>query len=753
MRVQPLRPLRQVSVAKRPLSLAKSLFLIVVLVFSFLLAFPSALVGLLLWFRALTLHDAREWTRGTAAAAIFGLLAYGGWIWLADPLPWLWSVLIFDLVHRLWTPFQHTGLLLWAFNLWLAPTCGVLYTALTPRYRQASRDASGRPKDVHVEDEGREQRQVTQNLVQFGLMLAGQPRVASFEDLPGSVAAHSPALSSLVVPQVQPHYEILGSYIQGELDSWVFGGELCVPPEWLELHGVLVGEPKYGKTWTLLRLAVIARLYGRRVIYLDMKGSRKTAALFLAAMSMLNVQRMKIFPLEAYDGWRGTPKALFNRLMEQVDPRTHPFYRSGVGSSLLSLAVNAPVGMPKNSYELLERLSSDWLSAAYSTDVQAMREISALVPHIDGFQLVMAGFFRGIAGGLDGQWAYDDVDACYIGVDSVTHKEEAALMGRYLLDDAADFATARKPEDDQVLFIIDEFGGLRSTNATGLYEKIREAGMSVYASSQSYQSLGVERDSLLAASSIKILHRTGSPKPILDYAGERERVTYMRMMGSAENDEELFHPLANRAQDPEATNRTMMRSQKELAVPVEDVQQLKLGQIAVISGGKGGFAQVYPLALPQQRIEAAARFIANTSQFKPLPSPTLPPPAPKPLKKKIAAISNAPMQGGASAPNKAAPTTNRKPAPVPATTQAVQPISPRKQPFPQNGGGQGLQQSQGPTPPLVWRPTLPPIPIKAQLAPQQSTPSVSPTVPANTAGQGGQKKSGDDDDDVIDFFN
>src|SRR2546430_12257994 len=37
----------------------------------------------------------------------------------------------------------------------------------------------------------------------------------------------------------------------------------------LSLHDALpiFGEPNFGKTWTLLRLAVIARLSGRRVIY------------------------------------------------------------------------------------------------------------------------------------------------------------------------------------------------------------------------------------------------------------------------------------------------------------------------------------------------------------------------------------------------------------------------------------------------------------------------------------------------------
>ena len=148
---------------------------------------------------------------------------------------------------------------------------------------------------------------IDQALTHFESLLVTKPLAASCE----GIAAVSSAASSLGVAGAQTNYQALGSYLQGELDAWVVGGELCIPPELLELHGLVVGEPNFGKTWTLLRLAVIARLYGRRVIYLDMKGSRKTAALFLAAMSLLKVPRMKIYPLEAYDGFRGTPKAQY----------------------------------------------------------------------------------------------------------------------------------------------------------------------------------------------------------------------------------------------------------------------------------------------------------------------------------------------------------------------------------------------------------------------------------------------------------
>ncbi|HLZ55561.1 MAG TPA: hypothetical protein VKR06_01325, partial [Ktedonosporobacter sp.] len=363
-------------------ALMKSLLVSLTFLLSGLFALPALLLGVLLWVRAVTLQDAREWMRGSIAAAVFGLVVYGLWLWLSDPFPWLWSIFASDLVAHLWGAMGRDVLLLWLFHLLLFPALGVLLSVLVPCFPSLpvkggdKARLKGEASQDYEHHEREEQALVVQAEQQLSAMLVTKPVAASLE---GSSSA-APDVSPLVVPGAQVPYESLGVYLQGELDSLVFGGELCVPPELLELHGVVIGEPKFGKTWTLLRLAVIAKRYKRKVIYLDLKGSRKTAALFLAAMSVLKCRRVKIYPLEAYDGWRGSPKALYNRLMEQIDPQTHPFYRGGVGSSLISLAVHAPAGQPRNSYELLERLSFSWLKKAYGTDVQAMREIRALTP-------------------------------------------------------------------------------------------------------------------------------------------------------------------------------------------------------------------------------------------------------------------------------------------------------------------------------------------------------------------------------------
>src|SRR5712691_8803619 len=114
---------RPASALEYPLTIGKWLVFPVVLVVTFLLALPSLALGLLLWLWSSLAFDKREFGRGLAAVAIFGIIVYAIWVWVGDPLPWLWQNLTGDLARHLWQAAGHTLLLLWAFNLWLAPAC------------------------------------------------------------------------------------------------------------------------------------------------------------------------------------------------------------------------------------------------------------------------------------------------------------------------------------------------------------------------------------------------------------------------------------------------------------------------------------------------------------------------------------------------------------------------------------------------------------------------------------------------------
>jgi hypothetical protein len=581
-----------------------ALFLLVAASF----ALPSLGIAALIWWRAGKTWDSREWWSGTWLLAIIGLLVYGCLTWLYHPLPSLLHSLSVALPPLAPEPRSlAVGLrwlyLLWLLHLCLAPVCALLLELLHP----LSKRVSLLPLPFqHVR---------SKNHLPQAQRYAASLALAS---APITPTQHS---SSVAAPPLEP----LGAYLRGELDEWVCGGQLCIPVEALQQHGTVLGEPGFGKTITLLQLAAIAARYGMQVIFLDLKGSQKTAVQFVAAMRHVGLARIKVFPSEAYDGWRGDANAIYNRLMALADPGTHPYY-ARVDATLVSLAVRAPCGPPRSSQDFLERLNATWLKHAYagSQHWYEQRTIRKVRPHIDASSLAYDGFFSAANGGLDGTFACEDGDAVYIGLDGSALREQAANIGRYVLEDCAHYATTRKPVDLRTLVIIDEFGVLKTSNAANLYERVREAGMAMWAVAQSYQGLGAERASVLAASSIKVLHRCGDPEEVVRFAGWRDQPAFSHLL--EEEGTEASFPLGSR--DIPKT-RTTVRMQRVYAVPIEDVQQLSRGAIALISGGLGAWCQVYPLALPPEVLQEATAFLQarpvllSSNASEPAPTSTI----------------------------------------------------------------------------------------------------------------------------------
>jgi hypothetical protein len=551
-------------------------------------ALPSLLIAALIWWRASKTWDSREWWSGTWLLAIVGLLVYGCLTWVYHPLPSFLHTLSVSLPQLSHRPRSLSAVLRWLGLLWLlhlcfAPVCALLLERLHPLSKRFP--LTSRP---------------SQDVWRQGQSLQAQQNVTSLAMTPDP-ATHAGCSSSAYVRPREP----LGEYRGGEFDEWVHGGQLCIPIEALRMHGTVLGEPGSGKTITLLQLASIAARYGMQVVFLDLKGSQKTAVQFVAAMRQAGLRRIKVFPREAYDGWRGDANAIYNRLMELADPGMHPYY-ARVDSTLVSLAVRAPCGPPRSSRDFLERLSASWLKSAYagSQHWYEQRAIRKVRSHIDATSLAYDGFFVAANGGLDGTFACEDGDAIYIGLDGNALRQQAATIGRYVLEDCAHYATARKPADLRTLVIIDEFGVLKISNAANLYERVRESGMAMWAAAQSYQGLGAERASVLAASSIKILHRCGDPEEVVKYAGWRDQPAFSRLL--EEDRDEAFFPLASR-NSPKT--RTTVRMQRVYAVPIEDVQQLSRGAIVLITGGLGAWCQVYPLALSTELLQEATAFI------------------------------------------------------------------------------------------------------------------------------------------------
>jgi hypothetical protein len=184
----------------------------------------------------------------------------------------------------------------------------------------------------------------------------------------------------------------------------------------------------------------------------------------------------------------------------------------------------------------------------------------------------------------------------------------------------------------------------------------------MWASAQSHAGLGSERDNVLAASSIKILHRCGDPEELVEFAGQREVPAFSQIL----DDERDTQPLLD---EPARTpgRRTTVHMQRQYAVPIEDVQQLALGTIALITGGLHAWVQVYPIALPEDLLQMATTFVSAPAEEP--PAPIAPPPPAQAVSKKAPRRTPA-AAGGKDRQNQEAKPPEPEPAPPSSPAQA-----------------------------------------------------------------------------------
>jgi hypothetical protein len=290
----------------------------------------------------------------------------------------------------------------------------------------------------------------------------------------------------------------LGVALDGDLRSWR-QGHYVVPPAQLRGKAMaVVGAPGAGKTVTLLRLAYLAGLLGRKVCFADCKGTDPTLVPALIAAYRLGnpSARVGCWPQTAMDMWRGTPAQVQSRLLA-VEQFTEPFYQR-VASAGLRLALTAPDMPPVDgSDELLRRLDVDELAALWEGRPLQLKDIEAIGDHLPGARPRYADFFAALAGAFDrGSWSYEDVDLAVLTVPTLLSKAEADAAMRVVLEDYGHYATGRKPrQGEDALLVLDEFSALTSgvDSAINLAERVRDVGVQVIVAAQSVEGLGDHR--------------------------------------------------------------------------------------------------------------------------------------------------------------------------------------------------------------------------------------------------------------------
>jgi hypothetical protein len=417
---------------------------------------------------------------------------------------------------------------------------------------------------------------------------------------------------------------LLGALVSGDLFEWGRRDAgrlwLAYPEADLSRHGVVVGAAGSGKTETLLRLSYLAaKVYGWQVVFLDAKGDPATRDRFVAAMLHAGVDAASIrtFPAQHYDAWRGDARALVNRLME-VSDFSEPYYRA-MALRVLDLATSAPPGPPASSADLLGRLRKPALRMAYRGRPEATEIDDLAERDVAGVANRYRAFFGALGGSLDGTWAFEDPAACYVLLEGLALKAEAARLGRFFLEDFAHFAGVRKQAARRVLLVVDEFSALESTaDAAHLFERLRSFGAAVIISAQGYAGLGVAADRILDAAQTLVLHRSADPERLIARAGTVPRIEHTRYL-----------PGRDASGGPAGREGAVTRREGWRVRP-NDVRQLPVGEAVVVSGGRAGRVRVERLVPPGELLAAAAGIASRAGApraapvFHPSPPPQVP---------------------------------------------------------------------------------------------------------------------------------
>jgi hypothetical protein len=406
----------------------------------------------------------------------------------------------------------------------------------------------------------------------------------------------------------------LGIALDGDLSAW-HQGRYVVPP--VQLRGkamAVVGAPGAGKTVTLLRLAYLAGVLGRKVCFVDCKGTDPTLVPALIAAYRLGnpSARVGCWPDTAMDMWRGSPVQVASRLLA-VEQFTEPFYQR-VASAGLRLALTAPDMPPVDgSDELLRRLDVDELAALWEGRPLQLKDIEAIGDHLPGARLRYADFFAALAGAFDrGRWSFEDVDLAVLTVPTLLSKSEADAAMRVVLEDYGHYATGRKPrEGEDALLVLDEFSALASgvDSAINLAERVRDVGVQVVVAAQSVEGLGDHRQAprlLASCAGGIVVQQCPDPERLLALAGQ------VRVL---EHNWELDH------YGPRGFAKARMGERPR--IDPEAVRQAQPGEAWVIQAGQSIHLRVLPppVSAPAP-VELAATFpLADDTLPLPLPLP------------------------------------------------------------------------------------------------------------------------------------
>lgn len=356
------------------------------------------------------------------------------------------------------------------------------------------------------------------------------------------------------------------------------GGLVVLSPARLRRHVLIAGATGAGKTETALRLAyaLAAATEGVPVFYLDAKGDQRNAARFHALMGLAG-RRCVMFPHAAFDGWRGEPQDLQNRLLEIAGLPSEGdavWYRY-IADLALRLACNHPDGPPRSSAVLLERLELDALRTVHgnSSDIRSLSK-----DKVSDVRLRYASFFGQVGGALDGAWAWEDTDAAYVALPGLGRKDERGALARFLFEDFSHYFAARKPQHQLSLLVVDEFSAIAQRgDMAERIEQARSFNAALVLVPQAVAGMGGEEEAarILASVETIVMHRTNTPEELAALAGTSEVVEY-----------------SQQTQDQVHTGAGTARTQHQYKIDLNQARALSTGSAYLINRGHATKARI-----------------------------------------------------------------------------------------------------------------------------------------------------------------
>jgi hypothetical protein len=229
----------------------------------------------------------------------------------------------------------------------------------------------------------------------------------------------------------------------------------------------------------------------------------------------------------------------------------------------------------------LRRLSPTGLSELHTGHPEAGHAASFRREDLDAIRARYAAFFITVGNVLDGKLAFEQIDSAYFLLDGLRLKYEAGYLARFLVEEFTQWAVGRKPREQRVLLIVDEFSAI-ATAGHGLVDVVERArgfGVAAALCPQVAEGMGGDEAAARIIGSTKtiLLHATAIPSQLVDVAGTRR--VYER---------------AHQLDQQSLTGLGSTRLQHEYRVDLDEVRRLQVGQCFAISPGQAMKLHIIP---------------------------------------------------------------------------------------------------------------------------------------------------------------